>query len=517
VDPLQVSDPEIVGRYRLLGRLGAGGMGRVYLGVTPDGGQAAVKVIRDDLADDTRFRHRFRREVVAASAVAGMFTARVLDADPDGDPPWLATQYVEGLSLRDAVLRNGPMPEGRLVALAQGIAEALAAIHAAGLTHRDLKPANVILSPAGPKVIDFGIARAADSTQLTGTGQVVGTPDFMAPEQIEGTGDSGPPGDVFALGSTLAYAATGRGPFGAEQTAATLYKILNAEPDLRGVPPRVAPIIAGCLAKQPAQRPTAVQLAVTLRAGLGTAAAGTSAFPATAIGTPGLATGAPPPTVTGPGTATGSAGGSGARRRRGIAAAVLVALAVAATVITVVWTTAAGRDNSAGAPTTTVAATPTATSTIDPNSPEARYVDRLCASGDLLTALGNTPQSTVTTGDPAVAKRNFLADLDRSIATTDVLLSTFTTLRDDAPNDQIRAQTGEVVAEFTAARDKYAEARATVAASEPLTITAYRKGNDLFRDGTRNLSLGANLIKSITLPKGYTDASAVAPRCNNPD
>ncbi len=188
-----------------------------------------------------------------------MFTARVLDADPEGDPPWLATQYVEGLSLRDAVLRYGPMPENRLVPLALGIAEALAAIHAAGLTHRDLKPANVLLSPGGPKVIDFGIARAADSTQLTGTGQIVGTPDFMAPEQIEGTGVSGPPGDVFALGSTLVHAATGRGPFAAEQAAGTLYKILHGEPDLSGVPPRVAAIVAECLAKDPARRPTAVQ------------------------------------------------------------------------------------------------------------------------------------------------------------------------------------------------------------------------------------------------------------------
>jgi Protein kinase domain len=511
VEPLQLGDPELVGRYRLVGRIGSGGMGRVYLGVTPDGGQAAVKVIRDDLADDTQFRHRFRREVMAASAVAGMFTARVLDADPDGDPPWLATQYVEGLSLRDAVLRYGPMPEARLVPLARGIAEALAAIHAAGLTHRDLKPANVLLSPAGPKVIDFGIARAADATQLTGTGQIIGTLDFMAPEQIEGTADSGPAGDVFALGSTLVHAATGRTPFAAEQTAGTVYKILHAEPDLRGVPPRVAAIVSGCLSKDPARRPSAVQLAVALRAGPGVAApAGTAALPATAVGTPGAAGRAAPPTVTGPATGAGAAGRSGSRRRWGVAA-VLAALAVAATAITLVLTTSDGRSGTPVGAT----ATPTATPTIDPASTEARYVDRLCAAGDLLTALGNTPQATVTTGDPAVAKRNFLSDLDRAIATTDVLVSTHTTLRDDAPNDQLRSQFGEVVTEFTAARSKYVEARATVAASEPLTVAAYRTGNDLFRDGTRNLALGGNLIKSITLPKSYTDASAVAPRCND--
>ena len=272
MEPLQVGDPDLIGRYRLIGRLGVGGMGRVYLGVTPEGRQAAVKVIRDDLADDTGFRARFRREVAAATAVAGMFTARVLDADADGDPPWLATQYIEGPSLRDAVLARGPMPEDRLVPLAQGLAEALAAIHAAGLTHRDLKPANVLLSPTGPIVIDFGIARTADSTQLTATGQVIGTPDYMAPEQIDGTSGSGPPADVFAFGSTLAFAATGRGPFAAEQTAATLYRILHAEPDLRGIPRRMAGVIGACLAKDPAQRPQAVQLAVALRSGANAAA-----------------------------------------------------------------------------------------------------------------------------------------------------------------------------------------------------------------------------------------------------
>ncbi len=219
MEPLQADDPEQVGRYRLVGRLGIGGMGRVYAATSPDGRRAAIKVIRDDLAEDTAFRHRFRREVAAASAVAGMFTARVLDADPDDVPPWLATEFVEGPSLRDAVLAKGPMPEHALLELARGLAEALAAIHAAGLVHRDLKPANVLLSPAGPRVIDFGIARAVDSSRLTATGQVIGTPDFMAPEQIEGTGESGPEGDVFALGSTLAWAATRRGPFAADQTA----------------------------------------------------------------------------------------------------------------------------------------------------------------------------------------------------------------------------------------------------------------------------------------------------------
>jgi hypothetical protein len=495
VEPLQLGDPELVGRYRLVGRLGAGGMGRVYLGVTPDGGQAAVKVIRDDLADDTRFRHRFRREVMAASAVAGMFTARVIDADPEGDPPWLATQYVQGLSLRDAVLKYGPMPEDRLVPLAQGIAEALAAIHAAGLTHRDLKPGNVLLSPAGPKVIDFGIARAADATQLTATGQIVGTLDFMAPEQIEGTGESGPPGDVFSLGCTLVHAATGRGPFAAEQTAGTVYRILHAAPDLRGVPPRIARIAEACLMKDPARRPTAVQLAVGLRGG-STAEVLPAGGPATAL----LA--APGPVDTGLGPAAGPV--PPPRRRAPVVAAALAAVAVVGTVVVVVMTSAAG---------TAVTPAPVNAAAIDPNGPEARYVDRLCASGALLTALGDSATSPQPTGDPGVAKRDFLAASDRTIGTVDAALSDFTALRDDAPNDQVRTQFGLVVTEFTSAKAAFTDARAQVAAAQPLTVAVYQKAVNRYLDGTRNLALAATFVKGITLPPSYTAASAVAPRC----
>ncbi|MBC8093792.1 MAG: serine/threonine protein kinase, partial [Pseudonocardia sp.] len=251
MEPLQAVDPEYVGRYRLLGRLGEGGMGRVYLGRTPEGQQAAVKVIRDDLAGDTGFRHRFRREVSAAVAVAGMFTARVLDADPDADPPWLATQFVEGPSLRDMVLRNGPLDEPSLRRLAQGLAEALSAIHAAGLVHRDLKPANVLLAADGARVIDFGIAHTSGSTQLTGTGEMIGTPEYMSPEQVSGTGPPGPASDVFAMGATLCFAATGRGPFAAGHTAAVLYRILESEPDLRGMPKGAADVAVACLAKDP--------------------------------------------------------------------------------------------------------------------------------------------------------------------------------------------------------------------------------------------------------------------------
>jgi len=368
VEPLQADDPTQVGRYRLVDRLGVGGMGRVYAATGPDGRRAAIKVIRDDLADDTGFRQRFRREVAAASAVVGLFTARVLDADPDGEPPWLATEFVEGPSLREAVLTHGPMPEHALADLARGLAEALAAIHAAGLVHRDLKPANVLLSPAGPRVIDFGIARAVDASRLTVTGQIIGTPDFMAPEQIEGMRESGPEGDVFALGSTLAWAATSRGPFATDQTAATLYRIMAMPPDLRGVPPRIAAIAEACLAKDPAQRPTAAQLAVQLR---GAAAAMSGATPvAQACGTMRGATTvgsrpqAPPPYPDGRPPAPSR------RRLRLLGGGVLTAVVVTGVVAAVTRPPAAPAPGPPTVVATAGSAAPTAT--VDPNSRQAR-------------------------------------------------------------------------------------------------------------------------------------------------
>uniref|UniRef100_UPI001BDC1215 serine/threonine-protein kinase n=1 Tax=Pseudonocardia lacus TaxID=2835865 RepID=UPI001BDC1215 len=267
MQPLRPDDPRHVGSFRLVGRLGAGGMGRVYLARTPDHRQVAVKVVRDELAGDTGFRHRFRREVSAAMSVSGLFTARVLDADPQAERPWLATEFVDGPSLRDKVFRAGPLPAPELEALARGLAEALGAIHAAGLVHRDLKPANVLLSPTGPKVIDFGIAWSAESTQLTATGEAVGTPEYMAPEQISGTGPAGPPVDVFALGTILVYAATAHSPFAAPSTAAVLYRIVQTEPDLSGVPGSVRSLVAACLDKDPRRRPSAQQIAASLRTG----------------------------------------------------------------------------------------------------------------------------------------------------------------------------------------------------------------------------------------------------------
>jgi eukaryotic-like serine/threonine-protein kinase len=234
-------------------------MGQVFLGVSPGGRPVAVKAIRPELASDPQFRTRFGREVASARKVSGVFTAMVVGADVEGPVAWLATAYVAGPSLAEAVDEQGPLPEASLVTLAGGLAEALSAIHAAGVTHRDLKPSNVLLAEDGPRVIDFGISRAAESTQLTQTGLTIGSPGFMSPEQAVGT-EVGPPSDIFSLGTVLAFAATGKGPFGGGTTASLLYRVVHETPDLEGVPEAVRPLIERCLVKEPAQRPTADEL-----------------------------------------------------------------------------------------------------------------------------------------------------------------------------------------------------------------------------------------------------------------
>ena len=234
-------------------------MGRVYLGLSPGGRTVAVKVIRADLAQDAEFRARFRREVAVARTVSGLFTAPVIDADVDGPVPWLATAYVPGPSLADAVSQHGPLPAASVLALARGLAEALSAIHAAGVVHRDLKPANVLLAEDGPRVIDFGISRAVEASALTHTGLVVGSPGFMSPEQAEGR-EVGPPSDIFSLGAVLAFAATGQGPFGSGSTPALVYRVVHSGPQLDLMPAEVRSLAARCLAKDPALRPTATDL-----------------------------------------------------------------------------------------------------------------------------------------------------------------------------------------------------------------------------------------------------------------
>src|SRR5437868_5470586 len=231
-------------------------MGRVFLGVSPGGRPVAVKAIRPELAADPEFRARFGREVAAARRVSGVFTAQVVDADVDGPMAWMATAYVPGPSLAEAVDTHGPLPEASLLALAAGLAESLNAIHAAGVVHRDLKPSNVLLAEDGPRVIDFGISRAVESTMLTQAGLVVGSPGFMSPEQATGY-EVGPPSDIFNLGAVLAFAATGEGPFGTGTTAALLYRVVHGTPSLGAVPATVRPLIEHCLAKDPRQRPTA--------------------------------------------------------------------------------------------------------------------------------------------------------------------------------------------------------------------------------------------------------------------
>jgi eukaryotic-like serine/threonine-protein kinase len=249
---LQAGDPQLIGPYRLRGLLGVGGMGRVFLGVSPGGQLVAVKVIRADLATDREFRARFRREVTVARRVSSHFTAPVVGADADGPEPWLATAYVTGPSLADAVAEHGPLPAGSVLELAAGLAEGLGAIHVAGVVHRDLKPSNVLLAQDGPRVIDFGISQGAEAGSLTRTGLVVGSPGFMSPEQAEGR-EVGPPSDIFSLGAILAFAATGKAPFGSGPTAALVYRPAS----LDNVPAGVRPLIERCLAKDPSQRPTA--------------------------------------------------------------------------------------------------------------------------------------------------------------------------------------------------------------------------------------------------------------------
>lgn len=267
MDPLQPDDPRILGTYRLLGRLGAGGMGRVYLARSPGGRTVAVKVVRQDLAADPAFRQRFRHEVDVAQRVSGRYTAPVVDAAPDEPLPWLATAYVLGPDLTDVVEAHGALPEHTVRALGTGLAAALQEIHAAGLIHRDLKPSNVLLAADGPRVIDFGIARAVDGNRMTQTGVVVGSPGFMPPEQALGQ-DVGTAGDVFSLGVVLAFAATGRNVFGdAIAPAAMLYQVVHAQPDLTGVPRMLTGLIRACLSKEPAQRPTPAEILHSLDPG----------------------------------------------------------------------------------------------------------------------------------------------------------------------------------------------------------------------------------------------------------
>lgn len=263
VQGLQAGDPQLIGPYRVVRRLGSGGMGHVFLARSPGGRLLAIKVIRAELAEDLEFRTRFRREVAAARSVSGLFTAPVVDADLEAPVPWLATAYIAGSSLADTVTRHGPLPAASVLALAAGLAEGLLAIHSAGLVHRDLKPSNVLMADDGPRVIDFGISRAMEASTVTSTGMVVGSPGFMSPEQAEGL-EVGPPSDVFSLGAVLAFAATGEGPFGSGSSAALIYRLVHNPPDLNRAPHQTRSLIERCLDKEPGRRPSPRQLLAEL-------------------------------------------------------------------------------------------------------------------------------------------------------------------------------------------------------------------------------------------------------------
>ncbi|MFE5094113.1 serine/threonine-protein kinase [Streptomyces sp. NPDC056638] len=261
---LRREDPRVVGSFRLHRRLGAGGMGVVYLGSDRRGQRVALKVIRPDLAEDQEFRSRFAREVSAARRIRGGCTARLVAADLEADRPWFATQYVPGPSLHDKVAEEGPLSAAEVASIGAALSEGLVAVHEAGVVHRDLKPSNILLSPKGPRIIDFGIAWATGASTLTHVGTAVGSPGFLAPEQVRGATVT-PATDVFSLGATLAYAATADSPFGHGSSEVMLYRVVHEEPQLYDVHDALAPLVSACLAKDPEERPSTLQLSMRLK------------------------------------------------------------------------------------------------------------------------------------------------------------------------------------------------------------------------------------------------------------
>ncbi|MGP3635078.1 serine/threonine-protein kinase [Streptomyces sp. 24-1644] len=261
---LRREDPRLVGSFRLHRRLGAGGMGVVYLGSDRRGQRVALKVIRPDLAEDQEFRSRFAREVSAARRIRGGCTARLVAADLEADRPWFATQYVPGPSLHDKVAEEGPLSAAEVASIGAALSEGLVAVHEAGVVHRDLKPSNILLSPKGPRIIDFGIAWATGASTLTHVGTAVGSPGFLAPEQVRGAAVT-PATDVFSLGATLAYAAMADSPFGHGSSEVMLYRVVHEEPQLYDVHDALAPLVRACLAKDPEERPSTLQLSMRLK------------------------------------------------------------------------------------------------------------------------------------------------------------------------------------------------------------------------------------------------------------
>ncbi|MFD4662946.1 serine/threonine-protein kinase [Streptomyces halstedii] len=341
---LRGGDPAEIGGYPLEARLGSGGMGTVFLARTSSGRPVAIKLIHQQFAGDDEFRIRFRQEVAAARRVSGAFTAAVVDAAPEAEQPWMATTYIEGPTLAQYIARKGPLDGAELRRLAIGLAEALRDIHRVGVVHRDLKPSNVVLSPEGPRVIDFGISRAVDQQTLTMTGRVIGTPPFMSPEQLQAPRGVGPRSDVFSLGTLLVYSATGRGPFDADSPYMSAYQVVHEEPSLDAVPVALRAVVEPCLDKEPEGRPSADELLMLLRdlpadlGGTGSAGAGAGRTRDVVtqhdVATPSTPTPVPAgpdtdPAVSGTGS-TGTSIGRGLRRRwRPVLAAAVAVAAIA--------------------------------------------------------------------------------------------------------------------------------------------------------------------------------------------
>ena len=398
--PLQQTDPSRVGGYRLVARLGAGGMGVVYLAETRDGQPVAVKVLRPELADNPEFRTRFGREVTALTRIQGMCTVRVIEADTEAPKPFLVTEYADGPSLSEYVDAYGPLDPQMLYGLATGLAEALAAIHAAGIVHRDLKPSNVLLTAAGPKVIDFGIAQALDTTSLTRTGITVGSVGFMAPEQI--TGRAGTAADIFTWAVTVAFAAGGKAPFGTGPSDAIMYRIMHADPDISAVPPGLRPLVEAALAKDPQARPTAAQvlaaLTTTQLPGVGTRYENPTqtvlaqTWHPSATGPMGAA---PGPTAPGP---TGPRAG---RRRTALLPVVLTLAFLLAAGGTALGLALAGKPASHAASGTTSApaspAQPASSAATTPATPAASSTAPSAPASTAATTPASTPASTPAT------------------------------------------------------------------------------------------------------------------------
>ncbi|GHH07341.1 serine/threonine-protein kinase [Streptomyces lanatus] len=452
MQPLTPDDPRRVGDHRLLGRLGSGGMGTVYLGRSRGGREVAVKVVRARAGRDDRYRARFRREVAAARTVTGAFTAALLDADPEAEAPWLAMEYLPGLSLREAVEAYGGLPSDALRLLAGALAEALADIHRAGLAHRDLKPGNIMLTARGPRVIDFGISRPADALALTVPGTVLGTPGFMSPEQASG-GLAGPAGDIFGLGAVLAYAATGREPFSAPDRAAVLERVRQGRTELGGIPDRrLRSLIASCLRPEPESRPSAaalldrlgeptasVQGTGWLPAPLAEAIDRTAPSPTTSpdsgvasaaavigvgAGVQGEPTADPTAATDGPAEGSGVSAGRGRSRRNLLLAAAALPVAAGATIAVLRATT--GKERSApprpspkaspSSPRPSVATRQWATQVIDPDPDEGIGAPDLYRAGDTVVAAHHR-RSTVRALDPRTGKVRWSRAADTSGAT----------------------------------------------------------------------------------------------------